>query len=92
MFDNVPQARIYKIWNVPERDTEAAAHFDLASSILVGGKNSPLYKELVYKTNSNKRFIFLLRSRDCRMFFITADVVSGVDPCRLLKQNGFSNG
>ena len=49
MFDNVPQARIYKIWNVPERDTEAAAHFDLASSVLTGGKNSPLYKELVYK-------------------------------------------
>ena len=31
MFDNVPQARIYKSWNVPPRDTEAAAHFDLAS-------------------------------------------------------------
>ena len=63
MFDNVPQARIYKIWNVPERDTEAAAHFDLASSVLVGGKNSPLYKELVYEAaNSHKRFIVLLRS------------------------------
>jgi zinc protease len=81
MFDNVPQARIYKIWNVPERDTEAAAHFDLASSILVGGKNSPLYKELVYEKQIATNVSSFYYDREIAgMFFITADVVAGVDP------------
>ncbi len=81
MFDDVPQARIYKIWNVPERDTEAAAHFDLASSILVGGKNSPLYKELVYEKQIATNVSSFYYDREIAgMFFITADVVAGVDP------------
>jgi zinc protease len=81
MFDNVPQARIYKIWNVPERDTEAAAHFDLASSILVGGKNSPLYKELVYNQQIATNVSSFYYDREIAgLFFVTADVVSGVDP------------
>jgi zinc protease len=81
MFDNVPQARIYKIWNVPERDTEAAAHFDLASSILVGGKNSPLYKELVYEKQIATNVSSFYYDREIAgMFFITADVVAGVEP------------
>jgi zinc protease len=81
MFDNVPQARIYKAWNVPPRDTEAAAHFDLASSVLVGGKNSPLYKELVYdKQIATDVSAFYYDREIAGMFFITADVVAGVDP------------
>ena len=81
MFDDVPQARIYKIWNVPERDTEAAAHFDLASSVLVGGKNSPLYKELVYKQQIATSVSSFYYDREIAgMFFIVADVVAGVDP------------
>ena len=81
MFDNVPQARIYKAWNVPPRDTEAAAHFDLASSVLVGGKNSPLYKELVYdKQIATDVSAFYYDREIAGMFFITTDVVAGVDP------------
>ena len=81
MFDDVPQARIYKIWNVPERDTEAAAHFDLASSVLVGGKNSPLYKELVYdKQIATSVSSFYYDREIAGLFFIIADVVAGVDP------------
>ena len=81
MFDDVPQARIYKIWNVPERDTEAAAHFDLASSVLVGGKNSPLYKELVYEQQiATSASSFYYDREIAGMFFIVADVVAGVDP------------
>jgi len=81
MFDDVPQARIYKIWNVPEAGTEAAAHFDLASSVLVGGKNSPLYKELVYdKQIATSVSSFYYDREIAGMFFIVADVVAGVDP------------
>jgi len=81
MFDNVPQARIYKAWNVPPRDTEAAAHFDLASSVLVGGKNSPLYKELVYEKQIATNVSAFYYDREIAgMFFLVVDVVAGEDP------------
>ena len=81
MFDNVPQARIYKAWNVPPRDTEAAAHFDLASSVLVGGKNSPLYKELVYERQIATDVSAFYYDREIAgMFFLVVDVVAGEDP------------
>ncbi|MEK9649397.1 MAG: pitrilysin family protein [Gammaproteobacteria bacterium] len=49
MTDNVPQSRIYKVWNVPGTETDEAIFFDLAASTLTGGKNSPMYKKLVYE-------------------------------------------
>jgi zinc protease len=86
MFDNVPQARIYKAWNVPPRDTEAAAHFDLASSVLVGGKNSPLYKELVYdKQIATDVSAFYYDREIAGMFFLIVDVVAGEDPASVEK-------
>ena len=48
MFDRVPQARIYRSWTVPGRTTETRAQLDLAASLLGSGKNSRLYKALVY--------------------------------------------
>ncbi len=48
MQDRVPQARIYKVWNVPERYSNDFHLLDLASSILSSGKNSRFYKRLVY--------------------------------------------
>jgi zinc protease len=47
--DRVPQARLYRIWNVPEYGSPEEAQLDLASEILGGGKTSRLYKRLVYK-------------------------------------------
>ncbi|MFL6415495.1 MAG: M16 family metallopeptidase [Bryobacteraceae bacterium] len=46
--DRVPQARIYKTWNVPGYGTPEADYLRLASSLLSSGKNSRLYKRLVY--------------------------------------------
>ena len=46
--DRVPQARLYKVWNVPGYGTAAADHFRLVSGVLSSGKNSRLYKRLVY--------------------------------------------
>lgn len=46
--DRVPQARIYKVWNVPEWGSEAIHQLDLASDVLSSGKTSRLYKRLVY--------------------------------------------
>jgi len=43
----VPQARIYKVWNVPQYGADAD-YLDLVSECLAQGKVSPLYKRLVY--------------------------------------------
>ncbi|QQS36437.1 MAG: insulinase family protein [Ignavibacteriales bacterium] len=48
MQDRVPQARIYKVWNVPQWGTKENNHLNLVSSILASGKTSRLYKRLVY--------------------------------------------
>ena len=49
MQDRVPQARVYKVWNVPEYGTRELAQLALAFDILTAGKSSRLYKRLVYK-------------------------------------------
>ncbi|MDX1740718.1 MAG: insulinase family protein, partial [Rhodothermales bacterium] len=48
MEDRVPQARIYKVWNVPEWGHPELTQLDLASDVLSAGKSSRLYKRLVY--------------------------------------------
>ena len=47
--DRVPQARLYRVWNVPESGSPEEALLDLVAQILGGGKTSRLYKRLVYK-------------------------------------------
>ena len=47
--DRVPQARIYKVWNVPEWVSPDASYLDLVSDVLGSGKNSRFYKRLVYE-------------------------------------------
>jgi zinc protease len=55
--DRVPQARIYKVWNVPEFGSADADYLDLVSDVLSVGKSSRFYKRLVYDdqiaTNAN---------------------------------------
>lgn len=47
--DRVPQARIYRSWNVPGANTQEEALLDLAAQVLGGGKTSRLYQRLVVK-------------------------------------------
>ena len=47
--DRVPQARIYKVWNVPEYGSADADYLDLVSDCLSSGKSSRFYKRLVYE-------------------------------------------
>ncbi len=47
--DRVPQARIYKVWNVPEYGAAESDYLTAASRILAQGKTSRLYKRLVYE-------------------------------------------
>jgi zinc protease len=47
--DRVPQSRITKVWNVPGYCEKDKTFLDMASDVLAGGKNSRLYKRLVYR-------------------------------------------
>jgi zinc protease len=47
--DRVPQARLYRVWNVPQAYSPDEALLDLAAAVLGQGKTSRLYKRLVYK-------------------------------------------
>ncbi|MGE3468067.1 MAG: M16 family metallopeptidase [Pyrinomonadaceae bacterium] len=46
--DRVPQARLYKVWNVPGAGTADADYLALLSDVLNSDKASRLYKRLVY--------------------------------------------
>ncbi len=48
MQDRVPQARIYKVWNIPQWGSAEADYLSLVSDVLAQGKTSRLYKRLVY--------------------------------------------
>jgi zinc protease len=48
MQDQVPQSRIYKVWNVPQWGSPDNAYLDLVTDVLAQGKTSRLYKRLVY--------------------------------------------
>src|ERR1700675_1518687 len=47
--DRVPQARIYKVWNIPENGSAEGDYLDLVSDCLSSGKSSRFYKRLVYE-------------------------------------------
>jgi len=46
--DRVPQARIYKQWNIPQWGTAENDYLSLVADVLAEGKTSRLYKRLVY--------------------------------------------
>ena len=52
MQDQVPQARIYKVWNIPGWSTADADYLNLVSDVLSQGKSSRLFKRLVYDDQS----------------------------------------
>lgn len=47
--DRVPESRVLFAWNTPPLGDKEDIHFDLIASILSSGKNSRLYKKLVYE-------------------------------------------
>jgi len=47
--DRVPQARVYKVWNVAAFGDADEQYLDIASDVLTNGKSSRLYKRLVYE-------------------------------------------
>ncbi len=86
MQDRVPQARIYKVWNIPGYKQRDYALMETAADLLAGGKNSRLYKRLVYtdRTATNVGvFIGPFEIAAQVMLFVT--VKDGADPAAVEK-------
>ncbi|MEM8814476.1 MAG: pitrilysin family protein [Pseudomonadota bacterium] len=80
MFDRVPQARIYRSWVVPGRTTETRAELDLAAAVLGSGKNSRLYKALVYDAQLATNVSASVEAHELASIFrITATLKPGGD-------------
>jgi zinc protease len=81
MQDNVPQARIYKVWNIPGYKQQDFTLLDMTCDVLAGGKNSRLYKRLVYTDRTAtgvNAFVWPFEIASQVMLFAT--VKPGVDP------------
>lgn len=78
--DRVPESRILFAWNTPEFGNIEDVHFDLISSILTNGKNSRLYKKLVYEDQTASSVVsFEASSEIASNFIVYANVKPGDD-------------
>jgi len=84
MQDRVPQARLYKVWNVPEWGSADGDYLGLAASALSSGKSSRLFKRLVYDEQIATDVDASVGLREIGgLFTIEAGVRPGVDPARV---------
>jgi len=80
MQDRVPQARVYKVWNVPQWGSKDGEQLDLAAAVLGGGKNSRLFERLVYRDKiATEVFAYRQPFEISSMFNIVATVQPGGD-------------
>jgi len=86
MHDRVPQARLYKVWNVPPGTAPEADDLQLFAELLTSGKNSRLYNRLVYKEQIATAVNAFLDSREIgSQFQIIATARPGQDLAKLEK-------
>ncbi|MRW86875.1 insulinase family protein [Pseudoduganella sp. FT26W] len=82
--DRVPQARIYRVWNVPGVHTPTEPLLDLAAQVLGGGKTSRLYKRLVYKDQlATEASAFNSTSEIAGQFYMVLTARPGVDSAKM---------
>ena len=78
--DRVPQSRLYKVWNVPQRGTADAEYLRLVGSVLSDGKSSRLYKRLVYDDQIATDVSAYLDAREIGgQFYVVATAKPGGD-------------
>jgi zinc protease len=84
--DRVPQARLYKVWNIPEWGSIDETYLDLVSDVLASGKTSRLFKRLVYDDQIATNVSAYLDAREIAgLFTVTATAKPGVDLARVEK-------
>ncbi|NOR28167.1 MAG: insulinase family protein [Lutibacter sp.] len=78
--DRVPETRILFAWNSPELGNREDLNFDLIAAILTSGKNSRLYKKLVYEDQvASSAVSFQSSSEIASEFVVYANVKPGGD-------------
>lgn len=78
--DRVPQARIYKVWNIPEWGNKELTYLDMVSDVLSSGKTSRFYKRLVYDEQiATSVNAYYSPGEIGSQFFIVATAKPGVD-------------
>ncbi|PYV91217.1 MAG: peptidase M16 [Acidobacteria bacterium] len=86
MQDRVPQARIYKVWNIPPYDSADGDYLNLVSDVLGLGKNSRLYERLVYKDQIATQVSAYLAARETgSQFYLEATARPGQDLAQVEK-------
>jgi zinc protease len=84
--DRVPQARLYKVWNVPRYGSADEAYLELLAGILVGDKGSRLYKRLVYDDQTATTINAFVDDREiASLFTIQATARPGDDLTKVEK-------
>ncbi|MEO0412764.1 MAG: pitrilysin family protein [Pseudomonadota bacterium] len=84
MEDRVPQARIQRIWNLPGRVEETATKMYVAGAILGSGKNSRLYKKLIFDEQvATSVYAGVQPFELTSQFEIQVDIKPGVKPQRV---------
>ncbi len=78
--DRVPQARFYRVWNVPEFGAAGNDYLNLVSRVLTTGKSSRLYKRLVYDDQIATAVSTYVDDKEIAgQFYIEATAKPGVD-------------
>jgi zinc protease len=78
--DRVPQARLYKVWNVPEFGTATSSYLQLVARMLGTGKSSRLYKRLVYDDQiATNVQVFVDEKEISSQFYVIATAKPGQD-------------
>ncbi|UYB52629.1 insulinase family protein [Xanthomonas sp. AM6] len=84
MTDKVPQARIYRVWNVAQTGTEDIDRLQLLAQVLGGAKSSRLDRRLVHEDKLVDQIsASAWPSQLGSGFGIIATVKQGVDPARV---------
>ncbi len=85
--DRVPQARIYKAWNIPEYGSAEADYLDLVSDCLSNGKSSRFYKRLVYEDQIATEAVAFTDSREIGgQFYVRATARPGQSIAQVEKE------
>ena len=78
--DRVPQAQVYKVWNVPGWGSEEAIELGLLGRVLASGKNSRLNERLVYNEQVASRVSARVQELELgSLFTITVTAMPGQD-------------
>ena len=78
--DRVPQARVYKAWNVAALKDPALDHLTLAGDVLATGRSSRLYRRLVYEDQiATDVSAFILARQFGSLFILQATAQPGQD-------------